>query len=194
MGRVRAGAGAGVLALLLALILLPVLAGPADAHALRVFAKVEGGDVAGYGFFVGGGRPQGAAWRARMGEETIAEGRTDSDGGFRFAVPVPVTAEIVVTIDTGEGHLARTSLAPERFGGIAAPAPEAAPVAQAPVAPAGGAATRAEVEAAVAAQVAPLLERIEAMDARMRLTDLVAGIAFIIGLAGVALWARGRRP
>lgn len=192
MGRGRGRAGAGLLVLLLALSLVPILAGPAVAHALRVFAKVEDGAVAGYGFFVGGGRPQGVAWRARMGEATIAEGKTDSDGGFRFAVPVPVTAEIVVTVDTGEGHMARTSLAPERFGGIAAPMPEAAPEA-APVAPGGGAATRAEVEAAVAAQVAPLLERIEAMDARMRLTDLVAGIAFIIGLAGVALWARGRR-
>jgi nickel transport protein len=49
------------------------------------------------------------------------------------------------------------------------------------------------VEAAVQRQVAPLLERIEMMDDRLRFTDVMSGIFLIIGLAGIGLWARGRR-
>ena len=60
--------------------------------------------------------------------------------------------------------------------------------------------TAALIEAAVQHQVAPLLERIEAMDDRLRLTDVMSGIFLIVGLAGIGLWARsrgqggGRRP
>ncbi len=50
----------------------------------------------------------------------------------------------------------------------------------------------AAVDRAVARQVEPLLIRLEAMDARMRLTDLVSGGMAIFGLAGIALWLRGR--
>lgn len=76
-------------ALLLLLALL--LAGPAAAHSLRLFAKVEGREVSGYGFFVGGGRPHGAGWSARMAGLPLAQGETDAEGGFRFEVPEAVT-------------------------------------------------------------------------------------------------------
>jgi nickel transport protein len=31
------------------------------------------------------------------------------------------------------------------------------------------------------------------MDDRLRFTDVMSGIFLIVGLAGIALWARGRR-
>lgn len=182
----------------LALLFMLLLAFPAAAHSLRVFARVEGGQVTGHAFFIGGGRPKGAQWSARMGEATLGEGRTDAGGAFAFAVPVPVTAGITVTVDTGEGHVASAHLAPERFGAgrasLAAGGIAAAPSAPPPV-PAGALPVTAEaaIEKAVARQVAPLLERIEAMDARLRITDLVSGLFLIFGLAGMALWAMGRR-
>ena len=49
------------------------------------------------------------------------------------------------------------------------------------------------VESAVQRQVEPLLERIEQMDNRLRFTDIMSGIFLIIGLAGIGLWARGRK-
>lgn len=177
-----------VLILLCALL----LAGPAAAHSLRVFARVEGGQVSGYGFFIGGGRPQGVDWQAQMGPETIARGQTDARGSFGFPAPATVTGDVVVTVNTGEGHIASTTLKPERFGGAPMPAAAVIEPAMAPDGT-GAALSRADVEAAVAAQVAPLMERIEQMDARMRLTDLLSGVFLILGLAGMALWARGRR-
>lgn len=192
----------------LALILACLLcATPAAAHNLRVFATVVGDRVEGYGFFVGGGRPSGVSWSARMGDEPIASGTTDGEGRFAFDVTGAVNAPVTVTIDAGDGHAARATLAPDRFAGAAptsppADVPDTARDAVTPppdaVAPPGEPAIGAEdiaamVEVAVARQVAPLLDRIEQLDARLRVTDLLSGLFFIIGLAGMALWALGRR-
>lgn len=187
---------------LLALVLALMLASPAAAHSLRVFAQVLEGQVSGYGFFIGGGRPAGASWRAQIGDQPLAQGVTDAAGGFAFAAPEAVAAPVTVTLNTGEGHIAHATLPPERFSGPGAPqalpAARVAPVpgakpASAPDPAALAALVEAATARATAREVAPLIERIEAMDARMRLTDLISGLCLIAGLAGVALWARGRR-
>ncbi|MHC9236438.1 cobalamin biosynthesis protein CbiL [Pseudooceanicola sp. 502str34] len=182
--------------LLTALLLVLGLAGPVLAHSLRVFATVEGAEVTGYGFFVGGGRPQAVTWTATMAGRDIAQGQTDSAGGFAFPVPVPVEGTVTVTINSGEGHIASRAFGPERFGAAAPPlqaeaAPE--PAGASPTAEVTPEMIRTMTRTAVAQEVAPLLERIEAMDARMRLTDVISGLCLIFGIAGIALWARGRR-
>lgn len=175
----------------LVLVLALCFAVPAQAHKLKVFATVEGTSVAGYAFFIGGGRPHGTPWTARDAGGEIANGATDAEGRFAFTLPPTGAAgDVTVTVDTREGHIASATLSAGRFGG--SPAPATAMAAQA-VAPAPTADVAAAVEAAVQRQVEPLLERIEELDARLRLTDIVSGIFLILGLAGMALWARGRR-
>lgn len=173
------------------LFLALILASPAAAHGLKVFATVEGDRVSGYGFFIGGGRPKGASWRAEMGGAEIAQGKTDDAGGFAFAAPGEVTADVTIALSLGDGHAATKSLPPERFGAMAvavsdppSPTPDATPTPDA---------FAQAVEAAVARQIAPLHERIEELDARLRLTDILSGIFLIFGLAGIGLWAKGRR-
>lgn len=180
-----------------------VLATPAAAHSLRVFATVVGDRVEGYGFFVGGGRPSGVAWTAEVGDTTIASGRTDAEGAFAFTVPTPVANPVRVTIDAGDGHAASKTLAPDRFAGGDGPSSAGAEMAPAPSSAilaspdtAGDAASHdlaQMVELAVARQVEPVLARIEEMDARLRFADVLSGLFFILGLAGMALWALGRR-
>ena len=46
------------IAAILAALLLFAL--PAEAHRLKLFAQATGENIAGYGFYIGGGRPQGA--------------------------------------------------------------------------------------------------------------------------------------
>lgn len=177
-----------------------LLAAPASAHSLKVFAKVDGRQVSGYAFFIGGGRPMGVSWVAKMGDKALATGKTGNDGEYGFSVPDPVTDAISITVDTGEGHIATTQLKPDRFSLVAT----AAPTGSAPVAASSGVqeartpasspdGTARLVEEAVERQVGPLLERIEAMDARIRFTDIMSGIFLIVGLAGMALWARGQK-
>ncbi len=175
---------------------------PAFAHSLKLFATVEGNVVRGYGFFVGGGRPRGVGWAAQMDGKTVAEGKTDDEGAFRFPVPATISGPLTVKINSGDGHVASKTLAAERFGTVltpdrepkAATAATAAPVARksAPKTIATGL-TEAQLRSVVAHEITPLLERIEEMDARVRLADVIAGICLIFGLAGITMWAKSRR-
>lgn len=184
-----------ILAILLGLLSIQ----PALAHKLKVFATVEGEAVTGYAFFIGGGRAQGAKWAAVEGDDApLGEGRTDAEGRFSVVPPQPVTADIRITIDTEEGHIASAVLPAARFGGVASDVSEittsaaAEPAEEAAPAPNSDETARL-VEAAVQRQVEPLLERIEAMDSRLRYTDMMSGLFLIAGLAGMALWALGRK-
>ena len=185
---------------LLFLVIGLLVANSAAAHAMRVFARVDAQQVSGYAFFVGGGRPAAVDWVARMGKDTVARGKTGADGSYSLTVPSPVTDDIVITVDTREGHVASARVAAARFDAAAASA-VAAPTENvresAPAQPGATAASDAElrqlIEVATERQIGPLLERIEEMDARMRLTDVMSGIFLIIGLAGMGLWARDRK-
>ena len=185
-----------------ALALLVLAAAPADAHRLRIFATVEGGTIEGYAFFVGGGRPDGAAVRfERAGEvvrferagEVVHATTTDAEGAFawRPVEPGPIT----VVVDPGGGHVAEVTLGAERFG--AASSGDAAPASAEEAASAHALAPEVEaaIEAAVARQIRPLLEAQAEARSRIRFNDVMGGIGMIVGLAGVALWARTRaRP
>nr|HMN85597.1 cobalamin biosynthesis protein CbiM [Bauldia sp.] len=50
----------GALRRLVLALAVVLVASPALAHRLKLFATVGDGAISGYGFFIGGGRPQGA--------------------------------------------------------------------------------------------------------------------------------------
>lgn len=180
-----------ILRVLSVLAALMVLALPAEAHKLKLFATVEGDRVSGYAFFIGGGRAEGVDWSATSGSGgPIASGKTDDQGNYSFAVPGAQDAPVTVSVDTHEGHMASVTLGSGRFGG--APEPVAAPESE----PAGtdrDARMAALVEAAVARQVTPLAEQIEALQDRLRYADILSALFMIAGLAGAGLWLSGRR-
>jgi len=179
--------------LLLPLLMALALAGPAEAHRLKVFATVEGAQAKGYAFFIGGGRAEQTPWVAKdAAGSRIAEGTTDDEGRFAFAVMPPPTSDITVTVDTREGHIAFATLPAARFVGAISPGAQAAT--EAPATPAAPKAPLdALVEAAVQRQLEPLMEQIDRMESRLRFTDMISGVFLILGLAGMALWAKGRR-
>jgi nickel transport protein len=178
-----------VVALVLA-VLVVVAATPAEAHRLRVFATVESGVIEGYAFFVGGGRPEGAAVRFVRAGELVHATTTDAAGAFAWRPEE--TGPLTVVVDPGGGHTAEVTLGAERFG--AAPAGEAtpAPASQAASPDALDPKIEAAIEAAVARQIRPLLEAQAAAESRIRFNDVMGGIGMIVGLAGVGLWARTR--
>ena len=171
--------------LLSSLVLCLALASPAFAHKLKVFATASGGTVSGYAYFVGGGRAQGTEWTATDASgKTIAEGLTGADGAYSLAAPEPIDADITITVNTREGHIASTMVRAQHFGSTAVDTQLAAPVAGEPAADA--------IETAVQRQLQPVLQRLEEMDARLRFVDIMSGLFLIIGLAGIGLWARGQ--
>lgn len=177
---------------LLVLVLLLATAVPASAHRLKLFATVEDGTIVGYAFFVGGGRPAGAALVIRddAGAE-VHRGATGGEGAFHWRPPAAATYRL--SVDAGDGHNASATITADRLGGTASPSSPA--ISQPATSPAGctDSDLAALVDAAVARQVAPLLLAHAEAEARLRFNDIVGGIGMILGLGGVWVLAAARR-
>lgn len=158
---------------------LMVLAAPAQAHKLKVFATAEGAFIIGSAYFAGGGKAMGAE-----GSLIAADGTTEArfvtaeDGSFRLQAR-PDAGHVLV-VDAGDGHVARFEMRAE--GRIPAPVSATAP-----------SPGMDELELAVARQIRPLREQLDAYEERVRLHDLMGGIGTIFGLFGVYAWAASRR-
>lgn len=183
-----------------ALLLVLSLAGmPALAHQIQVFAFADGDRIEGSAYFVGGGAASGAAVRVLDAQGgLLAELVPDSEGGFSYRAEAPL--DHLVVAETGDGHRAEwrvsaAELAPG-FPGIQAqgaesggPAAELAPK-DAPADPE----LAALIEQAVARQVRPLRQELMAAQGQARLRDILGGVGYILGLAGLLAWWRSRHP
>jgi nickel transport protein len=168
-----------------------VLATPASAHRLKLFATLEDGVISGYAFFVGSGRAHGAAISVKTaaGAELVAL-TTNETGAYSWKTPAPQTYRL--TASTGDGHLADAIIDASRFSGASAENPPDT-TSDAPAAALSQAQIERAVDVAVARQVRPLMEAYEAAEGRTRFNDIMGGIGMIIGLAGLALWASAKR-
>jgi nickel transport protein len=183
-----------------------ILAPTAAAHGLDLFVTVGGDEIRGLAYFADGARARDVSARLLVGGAVVAETATDAEGRFRFAPPAAYPA--VVEVATLDGHRAVWELAAPPPDGAAARSAddagdEAADEATADVAPgaADGAATptgvsagelRALVDAAVARHVEPLREQLALAEERRRMSDVVGGVGYLLGLTGLValMWRR----
>lgn len=181
------------------LLVLPLAGMPVLAHKIQVFAFADGDRIEGSAYFAGGGAASGAAVRVLDAQGgLLAELVPDSEGGFSYRAQAPV--DHLVVAETGDGHRAEwrvsaAELAPG-FPGTptqgmepASPGPELAPKD-----PPADTELAALIEQAVARQVRPLRQELIAAQGQARLRDILGGIGYILGLAGVLAWWRSRRP
>ena len=180
------------LPLILAALLL--MAAPAQAHRLKVFATAEGAVIVGTVYFSGGDKAMAVAGVVTGPDGTVAERIiTDRDGIFRFTARSRM--DHTITMDAGDGHMATTVIAaaelppslPQGQAGGAAPPPPTARQAAAE------AITPEAVETAVARQIGPLRRQLDAYEDQVRLHDILGGIGIIFGLFGTAAWLSVRR-
>lgn len=175
-----------------ALIALFCLVLPAEAHRLKLFAHVTGDTISGYGFYIGGGRPQGTDLVVSTPDgKEVSRLKTGADGTFSFTPPTPGTYRL--SLSGGDGHIATVDIS---TGGAPAAKPPEATKQDAPAAalPADlDARIATAVDAAVARQITPLLEAYDAADGRVRFNDLLGGLGWIVGMAGLWAWFRAKR-
>jgi nickel transport protein len=189
---------------MLAPLLLLLAAAPAEAHALKVFAAATGARIEGRVYFAGGHAARGATVQAETtGGRRLASATADADG--RFIIDVRERTDHVIIAGSGDGHVARFTVAaatlpvsvPESLpppAPVAAPATAAAPSIPPSAAPAGWPAGLEDIVArSVATQIAPLREQIDAYEDRLRFRDVLGGLSYILGLAGLAAWLWARR-
>lgn len=180
----------------LGFLLLPMWAA---AHGLQVAAFADGARIEG-SVYEPGGRPVSDARvtvRARDGR-LLAELESDARG--RFVYRATGDADLLIRAETLDGHAAEWTVTADEMAGIES-GPEAVGGSLHGTESARGEGLEPSpeletlVERAVARQVRPLREQLIAYEDRVRLRDLLGGIGYILGLAGLALWwrSRGRR-
>lgn len=182
----------GLIASLLAAAIFP---GAATAHRLNMFASFDGTRIVGEAYFTGGARARDVEVRAfDAAGKVVATVHTDSAGGFAFPPLPPVDLELVV--DTGDGHVASFRISAAEMGG--APSPSGEEAAKASVGGSEGVAPTSEgleqaVDRVVARRLVPLREDIARYEAKVRLHDVLGGIGYLVGIAGIGFWWLARR-
>lgn len=183
----------------LAAILALGTATPALAHRMNMFATVEGDVISGYVYFTPGGRASEVTVTAADPDGSVlASTLSDQEGNFRISPRIAVDHHL--SAESGDGHVARFKVsAAELPGGLrpaagTPPAP-AASASPAPAPAATAAALPAEIEVALARQIRPLREQLDAYQEKIWMHDVLGGLGVIAGIGGIAfgLAARSRR-
>ncbi len=174
-------------------VLLALLApGSAIAHKVSVYAFIEEGMVYVEGYFFDGAPCKGCPVevRADLGGSVLLEGSTDEQGHLEFAAPEAYP--LYLKMAAGQGHAASFVLEgqqdmaekyilegqgerPGKYLGDCSGDMEAL------------------VDAAVEARMALLraeISRLRAASERPGITEIIGGIGYIIGLAGIWLYFR----
>jgi nickel transport protein len=193
----------------LLLVLLLACAGPASAHKLLMFAAADGAHIDGEVFFAGGGKAAGVPVSVTdAAGKVLAELRSGPDGRFSYTAEAPTAHHLVAM--TPDGHRAEWRVGAEELAAaLPAAAAEEAPAALAddqgavgadaaekagaPAEPTLDPALLAAIEQAVAHQVRPLREEAAAARHAAGFRDVLGGIGYIVGLAGLGLWWQSRK-
>jgi nickel transport protein len=150
------------------------------AHALKVFAYPEAEQIVGRAYFASGAPlAEGKIFVEQPRGERV-DLRTDESGAF--ALPAQEPGRYRVVADTGEGHRA------DWWVEISSP-PAVSPQAQ-------GVDVEqlsAMIRLAIAQEIGPLRIAVHEYHSEVRFGDVIGGIGFIFGIAGLLVWWRGRR-
>jgi len=186
----------GARVLVVAAVLL--LSGKAAyAHKLKLFASAEGKKISGYAYLSGGARARNVTVQVRRADgKKLADVKADEKGEFSFEAAC--RCDHVLTVETADGHRAEFTMRadelpdslPAPSGGAGAPSSPARKAAVSPPKQGGHAASDIEalVDKAVSRQIAPLRRQIDAYEGKTRLHDILGGIGYILGIAGVAFY------
>lgn len=197
-------------ALVLVLFFVMMVQTSALAHRVNIFAYVEGSDIlVECSFSRSNPVKQGhiTVFDAISGEELL-QGQTDDKGFFRFPIPEKSRAAgsgLRILLQAGEGHQNEWTIEAEELSqavtpapaekiATPAPSPEDTPREQSPDIPVTGL-TKADVEAvvnaALDAKLAPI-KRAVLEKSGPGMVEILGGLGWIFGLAGVAAYFRSR--
>ncbi|MEW5786754.1 MAG: hypothetical protein AB1899_02750 [Pseudomonadota bacterium] len=192
------------------LILLVALPGTAWAHRVNVFAHVEGDTLHVEGYFQRGVPAKQSPVEVRNGTtgQLYIQGETDVEGRAALTIPPRATADradLDIVLRAGEGHQNHWVVKAEEYL-PANPRPTHRPTSQAtprvsatasPPYPAQNCPPPTDptplIEAAVERKIAPLRDMLLA-NQEPGLKEIIGGIGYLVGIAGLLAYARSRRP
>lgn len=155
-----------------------LVSGSVFAHSLNLFVRDEGDSVKGSVYFTGGTPAMGLAIQVLDENGTEIGGATSDENGDFVYTGAHTEGPVRFVVTTADGHRAEAALA----ANAASPSSD--------VAPAGVPGSTQSYEA----DLTEIHEAIDRLEHRIWLRDVIGGIGYIFGLAGLwALWnARGR--
>jgi nickel transport protein len=162
--------------------------GVAWCHGLSIFAAADGARIEGQVRFSGGG--PSAQGRVRVLDPRgalLAEIQPDAEGRFDYLAVAP--EDHLLVAESADGHRAEWRIAADELAAGFAPASSVGGKAGGAT---GGCADLPAIEQAVARAVRPLREALALERERARLRDILGGIGYILGLAGLWAWWRSR--
>lgn len=174
----------------------------AYAHALHLFASVSGDAIDGKTYYANGPAAGITVTVLGPGDEVLATVASDESGAFSWKPAKPCDIRFVA--ETVDGHRAEFTVAADELPGslpVAETTPTEIPASievdrsdrsvQSDRPSAAPADLERLVVEAVSREVAPLREQLDAAAHRTQLRDIVGGIGYIVGVAGLfVLWKR----
>ena len=194
----------------LALLLLCLLASSAYGHKIRVFAYSEGDTIIGETSFSGGKKAQETTIIVtdKISGRQLLTTKTDSSGQFSFPVPEEARNNrlaLLIIADAGEGHrnqwlLEAADYLPETAGETTAEVTRTTRPSEPETASAPAAAAMDEeqlrriIDESLAGQLGPVKRQLAEMrERKINLQDILGGLGYIIGLAGIAAYIKSRQ-
>lgn len=180
------------------LIILGILVfhGAAQAHQLKVFAHSKLNQIVGEVYFAGGQKLKDTlvSLTDLSDNDKIETTRTENDGSFSF--PVNVRQGYRVSANSGDGHVAHWDV---QKAEIIMSEPEtdrlkaSNPVSPPPLYESQSGHLKTLIQSAVSGQVAPLRAELQEFRDERRIQDILGGIGYIAGLAGLGMFWYLRR-
>jgi nickel transport protein len=189
---------AGLRGLLSVVALVLLSPSPVWAHKLNVFASAKGRTIEGKAYFRGGTPAQGVAVTA-LGPAGEEIGKTKTDEQGRFAIEAQFRCDHRILVDTGDGHggeyllpgSALPKSLPDKEGQPKA-VPATGSMAVSPERQATSSVSSDQLDS-LRAEIVRLEEQLNAYEDRIRMTDIVGGIGYIVGITGAAYYYVGSR-
>ena len=187
-----------------------LLGTPAQAHKVRIFAYGEGNTIVGESAFSGGRTPKNSEIIVQdaAGTRRLLTCRTDEQGQFRFPIPQEARRDkldLRIIINAGEGHRGEWLLKADEY--LADGESESDSTSNqekvAVATPAGSTRQtispdeeliRRVVEEAMDKKLGPIKRMLaEGRDQGPNLQDILGGIGYILGLAGIIAYFKSRK-
>jgi len=176
--------------------------GCAYGHKLKLFAMTEGKTISGYTYFSGGARPRNltVSILASSGQK-LGEIKTNDKGEFTFAAKY--RCDHFLTVESGDGHCARFLIKADELPGDlpslgnvtpkAAEGPAESPTEETACEDAWPVEMEKVIARALSKQLRPLREQLGRLEEGIRFRDVLGGIGYILGIAGLACYFLARR-
>lgn len=192
-------------------VLLPLTA---NAHKLRIFAWPEGNIIYGETAFSGNRRPKNAEITVQdaASHSILLTTRTDEQGKFNFTVPQKAVVEhldLLLVVNAGEGHRGEwpmpaaeylTLTSTPKIAGVKESSLTVAKNAPSPSADTANAILvdeqllRRIIDEELEKKLTPLRRVLaESKNSSPGLRDILGGIGYILGLAGILAWLQAKK-